>query len=81
MLDKCNCFAKDKDNFYSKTTICIQYHEAFKPQEFPKLNSSIPSWENTIGYVYSKMDNNIDNFRICAQFIGQFNNLKSRFIY
>ena len=84
MLDICNQFAKNNHViFNTKKTICIKYGEAVKPQEYAKLNDTRLSWGGNVrhlGNIFDgKLVNNVDSFHKCSQFIGQFNNLRSKF--
>ena len=84
MLDICNKFAKNNHViFNTKTTICIKYGDAVKPQEYAKLNDTRLSWGENVrhlgNFFDSKLVNNGDSFHKCSQFIGQFNNLRSKF--
>ena len=83
MLDICNQFAKNSHViFNTKKTICIKYGDAVKPQNCAKPNDTRLSWgggECKVFYYYCKLVNNVDSFHKCSQFIGQFNNLRSKF--
>ena len=84
MLDICNQFAKNNHViFNTKKTICIKYGDAVKPQEYAKLNDTRLSWGGNVrhlgNFFDSKLVNNVDSFHKCSQFIGQFNNLRSKF--
>ena len=84
MLDICNQFAKNNHViFNTKKTICIKYGDAVKPQECAMLNDTHLSWGGNVrhlgNFFDSKLVNNVDSFHKCSQFIGQFNNLRSKF--
>ena len=85
MLDICNQFAKNNHViFNTEKTIGIKYGDAVKPKECAKLNDTHLSWgggdvRHLGNFLDSKLVNNVDSFHKCLQFIGQFNNLSSKF--
>ena len=79
MLDICNNFAHEN----TKKTVCIKFGELIKPQEFVKLDGQLLKWQTNVrhlgNYLNNTLDNSVDSNIKYSNFIGQFNNLKSKF--
>ena len=84
MLDICNNFAHENFiTFNTKKTVCIKFGELIKPQEFAKLDGQLLKWQTNVrhlgNYLNNTLDNSVDSNIKYSHFIGQFNNLKSKF--
>ena len=84
MLDICNNFAHENFiTFNTKKTVCIKFGELIKPQEFAKLDGKLLKWQTNVrhlgNYLNNTLDNSVDSNIKYSHFIGQFNNLKSKF--
>ena len=70
MLDICYKFAHEHCiTLNTKKTVCIKFGELIKLQEFAKLDGQL---------LNNTFDNSVDSNIKYSQFIGQFNNLKSK---
>ena len=69
--------------FNTKTTVCIKFGELIKPQELAKLDGQLFKWQTNVrhlgNYLNNTLDNSVDSNIKYSHFIGQFNNLKSKF--
>ena len=84
MLDICNNFAHENCIiFNTKKTVCIKFGELIKPQELAKLDGQLFKWQTNVRHLGNYLNNTLDNFVDSnikySHFIGQFNNLKSKF--
>ena len=84
MLDICNHFAHEHFiTFNTKKTVCIKFGELIKPREFAKLDGQSLKWQTNVrhlcNYLNNTLDNSVDSNIKYSRFLGQFNNLKSKF--